>query len=106
MQDSSETDRFPVCVSVLAQLFPLISWNYAGHHCCKGQMQLLLTGTFNLKSQSRKEGRQNPKFTCNRKQKNRRRGWFVLLTKLSKISVSKPVFLSQRFCRKQGISAG
>lgn len=63
---------------------------------------------WNIQSQKpeREGGRQNPKFTCNRKQKNQRRDWFVLLTKLSKISVSKPVFLSQGFCRKQGITAG
>lgn len=59
---------------------------------------------WNIQSQKPKGegGRQNPKFTCNIKQKNQRRGWFVLLTKLSKISVSKPVFLNQRVLRKAG----
>lgn len=91
---------------VLAQLFPFISWNCAEDHCCKGQMQLLLTGTFNLKSQREREGGKTPSSTCNVKQKNQRRGWLVLLTKLSEISVSKPVFLNQKVLQEAGDEAG
>lgn len=73
-------------------------------HCCKGQMQLLL---WNIQSQKPKGegGRQNPTVTCNIKQQNQRRGWFVLLTKLSKIClracVSKP-----KGSAGKGITAG
>lgn len=51
---------------------------------------------WNIQSQKPKGegGRQNATVTCNVKQQNQRRGWFVLLTKMSKIClqacVSKP----------------
>lgn len=61
---------------------------------------------WNIQSQKPKGegGRQNPKFMCNIKQKNQRRGWFVLLTKSSKIclKVCVSVFLNQRVLQKEG----
>lgn len=61
---------------------------------------------WNIQSQKPKGegGRQNPKSTCNIKQKNQRRGWFVLFTKSSKIclKVCVSVFLNQRVLQKEG----
>jgi len=113
MQDSSGTVRIPVYGSVLAQLFPFIScvsWcgflNCAGNQCGKQAYVASPHCTIQSQKSEGEGGWQNRKLVCAAESWRTgfwwRHGLCVFLTKLPKISASKPAFLKRTLMQKAG----